>query len=116
MWWCNGAPESKWSLDKASGTLRATGGAKSGTCLSSSPKTIPNPVAHPPLDPVRNPVRCKNGCLSAPCSGYPFCDTKRSAQARAWVVAESVGHRLCVGLGAVAALCVSMQLLGPRRK
>jgi hypothetical protein len=81
MWWCDGSPESKWTL--AGGTLRAAGGAKSGMCVSSSPVNIPNPKPGPPPDPVHNPVGCKDGCRSPPCSGYPFCNTQLSPQARA---------------------------------
>jgi hypothetical protein len=81
MWWCDGSPESKWKL--AGGTLQAAAGAKSGMCLSSSPANIPNPKPGPPPDPVHNPVSCKDGCRSPPCSGYPFCNTQLSPQARA---------------------------------
>ena len=39
--------------------------------------------AGPPPDPVHNPVTCKDGCRSAPCNGYPFCNMQLSPQARA---------------------------------
>ena len=82
MWWCHGAlPESRWVFAK--GRLQAAAGAKAGLCLCSTDEPLPAPQPPVPADPINHTVSCPQGCRSAPCNGYPYCDKKLSAQARA---------------------------------
>ena len=77
MWWCDGAPESKWKVLAESIVSMAPGGG----CLSAIPKPPLPPTPGPPGGEC-GPV-CTDGCDDAECKDLPFCNTKLSWNERA---------------------------------
>jgi hypothetical protein len=83
-WFCNASdPMQQWA-DAGNGfapRVMLKGSGTPGMCLEAVPRLAkpPGPATPPvPTSPV-----CPNGCQSAPCSGYAFCNRALSPQARA---------------------------------